>query len=639
MSSPPPFEAEWFLADRETAAAFKLLSEPPRRELDAGVRKRQRLAMGRLIAALAESRAWQRLPPLLAAVERDALLPPEQFKFAVKTLRAAVASDFASFARAVWPPPDAPDPAAAAVVGALFHRFGLGAEAAHYLEAARSALGASLPAAALHNWCRIKLAASAYADVVRETAGRCSDPSLALVHAEALNRLGEHAQAVATLEKLVPTADSLADAANRLLIRISLGAGRPEEAEARFNAVASPAPDAPSRVDRELLRLDILAALGRPRIAALEAVDVEAIDANRRERLVDRTTRALLLDHRVEEAMALLSTPTKAIDLLRKTIVGGILVGDLESVRRAERALAAALVERWRPGRPSPGYNQHLLFARNTRLNAAFDGHCREIRGLADVAALPRIRSFIEGHPCDYSAAIQLVFRLSRVGLLSQPPESRAIDIPRHIVFFWDETRRPAAVDELIATWRRMNRDFAVSVFDDASAGEFLAARFGERHARALRRCRHAAMKADLFRLCYLYDRGGIYADCDDRCRAPIDDWLEGRDAVLYQENHMRFAVANNFIAATPGRPYLATAIEQALIALEAPVRSFTFYVAGPGMLTMCFAQWASRQEPAALRRTRLLSGAAYARKVSSHLRLPYKDTSRHWVRQEGAGV
>ena len=32
--------------------------------------------------------------------------------------------------------------------------------------------------------------------------------------------------------------------------------------------------------------------------------------------------------------------------------------------------------------------------------------------------------------------------------------------------------------------------------------------------------------KADLFRLAYLAARGGIYADADDRCLAPLDGWI-----------------------------------------------------------------------------------------------------------------
>ena len=224
-------------------------------------------------------------------------------------------------------------------------------------------------------------------------------------------------------------------------------------------------------------------------------------------------------------------------------------------------------------------------------------------------------------------------------GYFQEQPKHEDIAIPRRIVFFWDKPRRPPDVDRLIGTWREFNPGYEIEVFDEAAARDFLAGEIDQRHAAALGRCQNAAMKADLFRLCYLQVKGGIYADCDDRCRAPVDDWLKGRDTVLAHENHLTFAVANNFMATLPGQPWLESAIEQAMIALEAPVRSFTFSVTGPGLLTMCLGQWLARQEPAALTRFRMLGMAEYSARVSPHLPLSYKQTSQHWVKQEGAGV
>jgi hypothetical protein len=337
--------------------------------------------------------------------------------------------------------------------------------------------------------------------------------------------------------------------------------------------------------------------------------------------------------------MSALPTDTHNVELLRQKIIVSIALGDLPAMKAAEEELTRQLVAAWKPGQATPAYNQHLLFARGTRLNARFAELCAVIHGRGDAETIPAIRNYLAACPLDLAAATQFILRLSRLGLVSQPAMDQDIAIPRQFVFFWDDPKRPLAVDRLIDSWRSLHPDFEILVFDDRTAAEWLAAHCGSRHERAFRRCQHAAMKADLFRLCFLFQSGGIYVDCDDRCRQPIDHWLKGRDLVLYQESHLSFAVANNFMAAAPRLQVFRDAIGQALDSLEAPSPAFTFSLTGPGLLTVRMAQWLLRPEARDLHRLRLLSAVEYLGKVSPHLQLPYKGTDQHWLKKEGAGA
>ena len=629
----------WTSATPELTAAYQLLRSAA--AADGGTAKRQRMALGLLLSGLAGGKTWVRLPSLLDAVQPAALLPGEQFRFAVKSLRAAMALDREAFAEAIWPAPEHISGAAAAVLGATCQKAGLNPAARHYLEAAHRALGPALPAGAALDWCRLRLADKDYGAVAEAAAQFLATApghaGLAISLSEALQHSGRLAEAIKLLARWTPASPEDAAAVTLQLGKLHLKDGRPDKAR----AVLGKSPGGLAGIDHDLLRADALLALGDVAAAGklLAACEAPPEDVVRQERLLDRRARGLMMRHEVEAAVALLAGPTANVDLLRKKIIGGIILGDLDAVSAAEDALTRQLVANWRPGQGSPGYNQHLLFARNTRLNAGFRDICRTLTNRPDAAAVATLRPFIRDVPFDYSASIQLVFRMARLGWLNQPPKHDDIAIPRRIVFFWDTARRPPEVDRLIGTWREFNPGYEIAVFDEPAASDFLAGEIDQRHADALGRCQNAAMKADFFRLCYLQVKGGIYADCDDRCRAPLDDWLVGRDTVLTHENHMTFAVANNFMATRPGQPWLETAIEQAMIALEAPVRSFTFSVTGPGLLTMCLAQWLARQEPQALMRFRLLGAAEYASKVSPHLAMSYKLTGQHWVRQEGAGV
>ncbi len=54
-------------------------------------------------------------------------------------------------------------------------------------------------------------------------------------------------------------------------------------------------------------------------------------------------------------------------------------------------------------------------------------------------------------------------------------------------------------------------------LYDDTSAGAWIAGPLGGRHASAFRRARHPAMRSDYFRRRHVFVLGGCYVDGDDR--------------------------------------------------------------------------------------------------------------------------
>lgn len=91
---------------------------------------------------------------------------------------------------------------------------------------------------------------------------------------------------------------------------------------------------------------------------------------------------------------------------------------------------------------------------------------------------------------------------------------------------------RPARLCAL--TWRVRNPHYAIHLCDDAELDAFFAAQ--PRRVQDLYRALPlGVMKADLWRICVLYEHGGIYADVDALCLEPIDRWFDecGRDAEL----------------------------------------------------------------------------------------------------------
>jgi hypothetical protein len=194
-------------------------------------------------------------------------------------------------------------------------------------------------------------------------------------------------------------------------------------------------------------------------------------------------------------------------------------------------------------------------------------------------------------------------------------PPHRAVGsrgIPRTLVQFWDDAHAiPQDVQTCLDTWSSVEgTGFERLLFDDTSSEQFIRSNFDSRHSHAFTLCRHPAMRADYFRLCFILAHGGVYVDADDEYQQTLLDDFVGdgllklrplcyditTDAMVNpilqagaseSENHI-FYVNNNPLIAPPVHPVIANALERATTALlsergdDRDIQTIT----GPGNLT-----------------------------------------------------
>ncbi|WP_050054820.1 glycosyltransferase family 32 protein [Pseudarthrobacter siccitolerans] len=183
---------------------------------------------------------------------------------------------------------------------------------------------------------------------------------------------------------------------------------------------------------------------------------------------------------------------------------------------------------------------------------------------------------------------------------------------PRILIQFWDDAACiPADVQGCLDSWAPLEEiGFERLLFDDATAEQFILENFSPRHARAFNRCRHPAMRADFFRLCFVLKNGGLYVDADDTYQGYDIDKLmvDGRlklqplcydiasdsmvdpvgSAGISVAGGRIFYVNNNPLLAPANHPIIAMALEQATNSLlsadedSRDIQSLT----GPGNLT-----------------------------------------------------
>ncbi len=224
--------------------------------------------------------------------------------------------------------------------------------------------------------------------------------------------------------------------------------------------------------------------------------------------------------------------------------------------------------------------NEMLLQPEVVSVAAAADG-------LDGLAALVRAHGDLT---CVSMALLIALRRSGRLGLPAElSSEARTDHVPARIFQYWESEISPdlrGAMEDLQARnpWAVYRR------FDRASAGEYLAGMGRPEVALAFRLCRHAAQRADLFRLAVMWAEGGIYLDADNRCGGNLAGLLPpGARLVLYQE-HLG-SIANNFIAAAPGCGLLERTMQQIAEALIAGAGEYIWLLSGPGALTRALAR------------------------------------------------
>jgi tetratricopeptide (TPR) repeat protein len=234
-------------------------------------------------------------------------------------------------------------------------------------------------------------------------------------------------------------------------------------------------------------------------------------------------------------------------------------------------------------------------------------------------------------------AAVALLVSLRQAGLLA-PAASLAgavPPIPPRIAMFWNDPAPPDDVLALMRTWAEQHPGHVLHRFDDAAAAAFLADAFAPDVLAAYRRAREPAMKADLFRLAWLYASGGWYVDADDRCHAPLPGLAPaGAGLVAYQED--LGTLANDVLGAVPQHPVLGRALDLAVGAVLRGDQDVLWLATGPGLLTRAFAATLAESRLGVrgwLAHVAVLDRSALFRAVAVHCFVGYKASARHWSR------
>lgn len=144
--------------------------------------------------------------------------------------------------------------------------------------------------------------------------------------------------------------------------------------------------------------------------------------------------------------------------------------------------------------------------------------------------------------------------------------------IPRKIIQTWKSRTMSVGLDTLCSSWRTHNQDYEYQLYDDKECAELIM-NFDFRTYYAYEQLIPGAFKADLWRVCYLYIHGGIYADIDTMCLSNLDNFIDESNFVaaidLDGGTSAKHYMLNAFIACEPESKIMKSCIEMIINNVE----------------------------------------------------------------------
>tara|TARA_R100000152_G_C6767605_1_gene192870 strand:- start:858 stop:1715 length:858 start_codon:yes stop_codon:yes gene_type:complete len=155
--------------------------------------------------------------------------------------------------------------------------------------------------------------------------------------------------------------------------------------------------------------------------------------------------------------------------------------------------------------------------------------------------------------------------------------------IPKTIIQTGKDNNHNDAVLEAIQSWKDLNPEYEYKYFTDKDCDEFILKNFHKDVRLAFNLLKPGAMKADLFRYCYLFIQGGVYTDLDNICLVPIDEWMncdteelvtildipwlqERNDPTHFMPKIRHDLIYQAFIASRPNNPIFERCINHIVI-------------------------------------------------------------------------
>lgn len=120
----------------------------------------------------------------------------------------------------------------------------------------------------------------------------------------------------------------------------------------------------------------------------------------------------------------------------------------------------------------------------------------------------------------------------------------------------------PEYMLECSKTWKKHNPEYEYRYLDDNDMDNFILEYFGKEWLDILNNCPIKIMKVDTFKYMLLYVYGGVYADIDYICSAPINSWSDKEQNLIIFQDDLFLEFTQAVFASSPNNTILSKTID-----------------------------------------------------------------------------
>jgi hypothetical protein len=110
--------------------------------------------------------------------------------------------------------------------------------------------------------------------------------------------------------------------------------------------------------------------------------------------------------------------------------------------------------------------------------------------------------------------------------------------------------------------WKKLNPEYEIKLYDDNMIKLFLLEEYGELYKNIFNYLKDGPIKADFWRICILYKKGGIYSDIDNVPLVSLSDFIEKDVSFVTCSSYWHFNFNPNFIISFKGNIILKKCID-----------------------------------------------------------------------------
>lgn len=199
---------------------------------------------------------------------------------------------------------------------------------------------------------------------------------------------------------------------------------------------------------------------------------------------------------------------------------------------------------------------------------------------------------------------------------------------------FWDNNASEE-IQGLLDSVRDVSPELGYNFFDDESALAFINAEYGSDMKALYESCALPAMRADLFRYCYLALHGGFYVDADYGSLKSLMPLIElNRQGILYEREK---GICNSALYFRDGNdPLMALILDSAVANVRARSSNSVWDMTGPAVIQRLHAKPETRP---LFDDFYLINEPEFKTYFALADSLPYKSTNVHWFVARNNGL